>query len=100
MIVYTPCVWFGVTSSFVGFLAAIGANTADQQSASSGFTLFGLASLFLAIPRSTLGPVALGCNYLPIVLHLHVDGPPLDAEPRETAGPTEALRVVKTRASY
>jgi hypothetical protein len=97
MIVYTPCVWFGVTSSFVGFLAAIGANTADPQSASSGFTL---ASLFLAIPRSTLGPVALGCNYLPIVLHLHVDGPPLDAEPRETAGPTEASRVVKTRASY
>jgi hypothetical protein len=57
MIVYTPCVWFGATSSFMGFLAAISANTADQQSASGGFTLFGLASLFLASGLSLFGMV-------------------------------------------
>ncbi|MGO9451733.1 MAG: hypothetical protein ACLQDV_11940 [Candidatus Binataceae bacterium] len=57
MVVYTPCVWFGTTSTFAGLLAYIGVNTADQQSA-GGFSLFfGLASLFLGGGLSLYGMV-------------------------------------------
>jgi TM2 domain-containing membrane protein YozV len=57
MVIYVPWVWFGATSSFVGSLTAIGANTADQQSATGGFTLFGIAYLFLASGLSLYGMV-------------------------------------------
>ncbi len=48
MVLYTPCVWFGTTSTFAGLLAYIGGNMSDQQSAVGGSSLlFGLVFLFL-----------------------------------------------------
>jgi TM2 domain-containing membrane protein YozV len=58
MVVYTPCVWFGTTSTFAGLLAYIGADMADQQSVAGGAPLlFGLASLFLGGVLSLYGMV-------------------------------------------
>jgi TM2 domain-containing membrane protein YozV len=58
MVVYTPFVWFGSTSTFSGMLDYIGANSTDQQSAAGGFSLFlGLASLFIAGGLSLYGMV-------------------------------------------
>jgi TM2 domain-containing membrane protein YozV len=48
MVLYTPCVWFGITSTFAGLLAYIGGDMADQQNAAGGSPLLiGLVSLFL-----------------------------------------------------
>ena len=49
MVLYTPCLWFGTTSTFAGLVAYLGGDMADQQSAAGGSPLLiGLVSLLLA----------------------------------------------------
>jgi TM2 domain-containing membrane protein YozV len=47
MVLYTPCVWFGITSTSAGLMAYIGGDMADQQNAAGGSLLIGLVALFL-----------------------------------------------------
>jgi TM2 domain-containing membrane protein YozV len=47
MVLYTPSVWFGITSTFAGLLAYIGGDMADQQNAAGGSPFLIGLGLFL-----------------------------------------------------
>ncbi len=57
MLFYPVLAWFGLGSLFIGFFAALGATTKDQQAAAGGMSLFGILATLSASSMWVYGMV-------------------------------------------